>query len=298
MTFPLFSNDVTHIVVDANNFFFRSLYGNDRLNTRRVVSHVYGAIRSLQSLVRKVDGFYKFHFVWDGIPRFRYDILKEYKISRRTGSAPKEEILEMKKRKDEFRDVLQRIPSTHYHHDLYEADDIIATLVTSWLPDSDSVWIISSDKDLWSLLKPAVKCFGNNSEVTTQEIAEQKYGVPCDKIALHKAFFGDTSDDIPGLFRVRKKVLTPILTQSNTVEEVLDFVSTEFTGSVAEREKIRDFAIQAAINIRVTKMVTDIADVDVQKYNGSTVSEFQEFLLSWDCPSLMTGIHSLLDGEI
>jgi len=78
----------------------------------------------------------------------------------------------------------------------------------------------------------------------------------------------------------------------------LDFVSTEFTGSVAEREKIRDFAIQAAINIRVTKMVTDIADVDVQKYNGSTVSEFQEFLLSWDCPSLMTGIHSLLDGEI
>lgn len=88
----------------------------------------------------------------------------------------------------------------------YEADDLIASAVGS-LPSADTAIIVSSDQDLWQLLRPErVVCYNPHSKTTmTAETFRSAWGLDPEDWPVVKALAGCASDKVPGLAGVGEK---------------------------------------------------------------------------------------------
>lgn len=129
-------------------------------------------------------------FVFDEYPEEAFKIFPEYKQNRVKKFDP---VPDVKKMIDLFSCHKAFAPKT-------EADHVIGTLVKQY-HNTHKIYVISADKDLWQLygltnvdITPRLK------ENATQKDFEKKFGIKDTRgIALHKAIFGDTSDNIPKL---------------------------------------------------------------------------------------------------
>ena len=97
-----------------------------------------------------------------------------------------------------------------------EADDVIATLVgiSSLFPDSrNNIVVVSSDQDLWQLLRPGVRVFlPSKRKFVDAEMVAEEYGVSNPTyIRLCKAFWGDTSDNLPNCLPRMQKQMRPLI---------------------------------------------------------------------------------------
>lgn len=300
-----------HIILDAANFFFRSQFGYSWANEQdpdNPVAHVFGSISMLLAIYRKLPLGAKpsLYVAKEGFPKFRYDILPQYKGKRKekNQSRPgnlgvhleeKEFQVLFKKVWGEYFQVLQYLPSSWYHHPELEADDVIASLV--WkiqeIHPEDKIWVVSSDQDLWSLVDDQVSCIRTNSEFVTPEVVEQKYGVGPEHIHLWKTIFGDSSDNIPKVPRVRKKVVTPLILKSDDLDDFFGLVEEDsFEGSQKEKEKILSFREQAYQNWRVTQL-QEIPSLNTESQYEGNRHALCNYLLAKHCPSLVEESHIL-----
>jgi hypothetical protein len=95
-----------------------------------------------------------------------------------------------------------------------EADDVIAALVAK-RGDRDVV-IVSGDQDLWQLIQPGVKVFLPSKKVfVTPEMVQGEYDLEPKLIPLYKAFWGDSSDNMPNLLPRQQKAILPHIRASN-----------------------------------------------------------------------------------
>jgi 5'-3' exonuclease len=148
-------------------------------------------------------------WVWavDSHCQWRRDAVPQYKANRdKTSFDPRPEGL---------RFLASEFPETHWAIALgAEADDVIATLVAK-RGDQDVV-IVSGDKDLWQLLQPGVKVFLPTKKVfVTSEMFEDEFGCSPRHIPLYKAFWGDTSDNLPNLLPRQQKAILPFIRSSD-----------------------------------------------------------------------------------
>ena len=86
----------------------------------------------------------------------------------------------------------------------YEADDIIATLVTQAVADDMDVLIVSGDRDSFQLVSErstVLYPMRGVSELArmTPEAVQDKYGVPPERYPEIAALVGETSDNLPGV---------------------------------------------------------------------------------------------------
>src|SRR5262249_62433343 len=80
----------------------------------------------------------------------------------------------------------------------YEADDVIATLVTS-LPEDFDATILSTDKDLMQLVSDRVELLDTMKDRRYRPAeVEARFGVPPERVLDVRALVGDPSDNIPG----------------------------------------------------------------------------------------------------
>jgi DNA polymerase-1 len=99
----------------------------------------------------------------------------------------------------------------------HEADDAIAALAWHHSESTDDVRrpvvIVSGDKDLWQLLKPGVKIFRpTTKKFVTLEDVEKEFGFSNPRyIRLHKALWGDPSDNLPNCAPRMQKQLMPLI---------------------------------------------------------------------------------------
>ena len=129
-------------------------------------------------------------FVFDEYPEAAYEIFPEYKHGR-------------VKVFDPVPDVKNMVSLFSCHQAFAsktEADHVIGTIVTEY-HRSHNIYIISADKDLWQLFGlPNVAITPRLNDPATQAAFEKKFGIKeTSGIALHKAIFGDSSDNIPKL---------------------------------------------------------------------------------------------------
>lgn len=91
----------------------------------------------------------------------------------------------------------------------FEADDVIASLIPE---DLDCV-VVSSDKDLWQLIAPHVRVWDPvKRDYVDRPKIEKSFGLEDPKqIRLHKALWGDTSDNLPNLAPRMQRYLLPIV---------------------------------------------------------------------------------------
>jgi len=238
-----------NIIVDGHNLAFRCLYapGMSELadSQGRPTGVILGFLRSLGAL-RKRFNTSALYVSWDGSSRRRKDKYPEYKANRpsRAGTPIFDQMGYLRK-------ILPCLGVYQVFNPNEEADDVIATLVRKKLSSQKTV-IFGTDRDFLqvvsenvSVLIPAI---GSRKELLFDpEAVEEHYGVkPTDMVQL-RALTGDSSDNLPGVPRVPKKILRALVQAHGTVEALYRSGLTGLTK--VQYERLRSAEPQVRINV-------------------------------------------------
>jgi len=210
------------LVIDGFNIFFRALHGKAMcLDTGEAVQAVYGFLRWVFKLK---DAFprHEMYVVWDDRSSWRKELVPEYKANRekRKLDGAVWSQLELVK------EALRFLPVFQVSAEGEEADDVIAFLVNDTFKKHPCA-IVSNDQDMLQLtservvvVKPVPKqCM---YEIVTHEMAAEEFGVPVDKLAMYRAFRGDTSDNLKGVTRLKSASIRKLVNASATVEDAIE----------------------------------------------------------------------------
>lgn len=284
------------LIVDVYNLAFRSWHAHKHLNQvgKHPVSHIFGSLKSIASL-RRNTGATNLHFVTDGYPQWRHDLLPEYKGNRPSrGSSSGSDKFAGVNPPQEVIKVLQLLPAAWHHHPDEEADDVIASLVSSLDQTTGACWIATSDRDLWALADRKVTILGNKQKKFDPRQVEIELKVPPERVALYKAFFGDASDNIKGVPRIRKTKLIPLIRKFTTVGEIYDHIfSTACVVGLSKNEviKLRDHREIVDTNFQVVQLRRNVR-YKTTEYPGDP-NTLQRLLVELDCPSLLKDMDDL-----
>jgi len=88
----------------------------------------------------------------------------------------------------------------------FEADDLIATLTKKAVKDAMNVIIVSSDKDILSLVGDHVKVLNEPRQILYDaKKVEEDWGVTPAQMPDVLSLMGDSSDNVPGVEGLAKK---------------------------------------------------------------------------------------------
>jgi 5'-3' exonuclease len=118
-------------------------------------------------------------------------------------------------------EVAAALGAATFIDDLYEADDLIATLVDRLAPGGHGAVVITSDKDMAQLVSERVSLydFGKGLRLTPAEV-EAKLGVRPDQVADLLGLAGDPVDNIPGVPGVGRKTAAALLAHFGHLEDL------------------------------------------------------------------------------
>lgn len=153
---------------------------------------------------------------------FRHETYEAYKATR--PETPEDLAVQLVRAKE----LLAALGVPVAEAERFEADDVIATLVTKITehkPDA-TIEILSNDADMLQLVGERVtvlwpkKGVSDIQELTPPKV-EEKLGVPPNLVPAFKALCGDSSDNIPGIRGIGKKTAATLLAQAPSLEELL-----------------------------------------------------------------------------
>ncbi len=144
----------------------------------------------------------------------------------------------------------------------YEADDVIGTLASQCSQASMNVVIVSGDKDFQQLVRPGVWLLnpgrGGPANVEEQwvgpENANERLGVPPDRVVDYLAHVGDSSDNVPGVPGIGDKTARDLVTEFGSLESIL--TSVDKITKKRPREALQEHAPRA----RLSKELVTIRD--------------------------------------
>lgn len=191
--------------------------------------HLYGVARLLKSLNTKHPDA-DLIFCLDGVAVHGTSLNPEYKANRSHGTVT-----------TAFNDlgVLAECAATFDRtqvsfHRALEADEVIAYLVQLWQSEYERIIIYSADGDMLQLLAKGdnifiAREFNRNGRLKLVDLQtyyeDPKYtdkflGCRIDALPMYRAMVGDSSDNLPGFPRIRKKVAKEIAEKYSTVDDV------------------------------------------------------------------------------
>ncbi|MBA2952372.1 DNA polymerase I [Nocardioides sp. MAH-18] len=152
----------------------------------------------------------------------------------------------------------------------YEADDIIATLVTQALEDEEmEVLILTGDRDSLQLVTDRSTVLYPMRGVSdlarmTPAAVEEKYGVPPYRYPELAAIVGETSDNLPGVPGVGQGFAARWINQYDGLDNVITHAD-EITGKKGEalREHLGDVIRNRQLNALVRDLPLDKAPADL-----------------------------------
>lgn len=205
---------MTYLIIDMNNLCHKAYHGLPHLATTEgsATSVLYGVFRDIVQL--KTDYYpCKLVFCFDKGDSKRAEIYPSYKIARRLmkeednkfykGNGLKEINNQITLLREE---LLKEIGFNNvFYEEGFEADDIIASVVLSSLPENSERVIISSDKDLYQLLSSKVTLYSpyNKKYINLSDLVVKHKNGEClltpDQWVDLKAICGCNSDSITGI---------------------------------------------------------------------------------------------------
>ncbi len=111
----------------------------------------------------------------------------------------------------------------------FEADDVIGTLAKKGAEAGYNVVIVSGDKDFQQLVRPGVWLLnpgrGGPASVEEQwvgvENANDRLGVPPDRVIDYLSLVGDSSDNVPGVKGIGEKGAQELIAQFGALEDII-----------------------------------------------------------------------------
>ncbi len=135
----------------------------------------------------------------------------------------------------------------------YEADDLIGTLARQAEAAGCDVVIVTSDKDMYQLLTPAVRLYDPVKDKWVGEAeCRERFGVEPARVVEIMGLMGDATDNIPGVKGIGEKTATKLIEQFGTIEELLRRVDE------VAAPKTRTLLTEQADNARLSKRLATI----------------------------------------
>nr|WP_246390040.1 DNA polymerase I [Nocardioides soli] len=195
---------------------------------------------------------------------FRLEQYSEYKAKRNKTPSEFSSQLPL------IEEVLDALNIPFLKKDGYEADDIIATLVTQALDDPEmEVLILTGDRDSLQLVTDRSTVLYPMRGVSdlarmTPAAVEEKYGVPPARYPELAAIVGETSDNLPGVPGVGQGFAARWINQYDGLDNVIAHAD-EITGKKGEalREHLGDVIRNRQLNALVRDLPLDKAPADL-----------------------------------
>ncbi|WP_309648587.1 5'-3' exonuclease H3TH domain-containing protein, partial [Nocardioides sp.] len=154
-------------------------------------------------------------------------------------------------------EVLDALRIPFLKKDGFEADDIIATLVTQALADDMDVLVLTGDRDALQLVTEhstvlyPMRGVSDLARMTPQAV-ETKYGVPPHRYPELAAIVGETSDNLPGVPGVGQGFAAKWINQFDGLDNVIAHAD-QITGKKGEalREHLGDVMRNRHLNALV-----------------------------------------------
>ena len=271
-------------IIDGLNLAYRAHLVNFELKTASGLPSglSYGFLRTIVSLKKKYPG-YKFVLAWDNRSNRKYEILPDYKAGR-SGLAPivYDQIPDLK-------EMLVCFGVDQYEKEGEEADDVIATLCEKYKSEGHVI-VYTNDRDMLQLVedgkvvvyKPKV---GNGQEKFYDESAvKEEYGVPPSKLALFRAFDGDTSDNIKGVMRVPRKLFVMLVNTYGDLDTIYSQMD-KHTLSDFQRTSIKEASTRVATNLKLMVLERNI-DGLMRKEAGFDKTKLESLLSKYEIKSV------------
>lgn len=148
-----------------------------------------------------------------------------------------------------------------------EADDLVGSLANKLAEQGDEVLVLTGDKDLMQLVQDGRIILADFKDqgpgrpkehvfIESQQVVE-KYGVRPDQVADFLALVGDSSDNIPGVFRVGAKTAAGWLNKYGSLASLMTHAQ-EIPGAAGQR--LRD----ALPDLPIYRQLTGVLQLDVE----------------------------------
>lgn len=283
-------------LIDGNSYIYRAYYAiKDLSNSKGLPTNaIYGFTNMLLKIIRekKPDGII---VSFDSpVPTERHRIYKEYKAHR--PEAPGDLIEQI----PHIRRIISSFHIPIFEFPGYEADDILGTIAKKTASEGADVFIVTGDKDMLQLVDDRVKVYDPmKDKVLDEKFVREKFGVGPERITEFMALTGDAVDNIPGIKGVGEKTARELLTEFESLEELLSNTHK------IRKEKLRMLVSQNADIVRLSRKLTTLdTSMPIEMHTEdfllkepdwpSLLSLFREF----EFVSLMKLIPSEASGQI
>jgi len=270
-------------LIDASPYIFRAFFSlPESLKTRE--GKPAGAIYGFATFLLKLASDERPTHLGVAFDRslttsFRNRLYPPYKAQR---ALPPPELEEQLRACEE---VAAAFGAATFIDDLYEADDLIATLCARLERKGHGAVVVTSDKDMAQLVSERVSLydFGKGLRLTPAEV-EAKLGVRPDQVADLLGLAGDPVDNIPGVAGIGRKTAAALLAHFGHLEDLyarLPEVAKppSIRGGLALAERLaahRDLAVlskELATVARDAPVAATLADLEYHGADREAVDE-------------------------
>lgn len=206
------------VLIDAHALIHRAYHALPPLTSKngQMVNAVYGFALVLLKILKDLKPDYLVAAFDRPEPTFRHKEFKEYKAQR---PKAKPELISQFKLTRKLVEVFS-IPI--YEKSGYEADDVIASLVTKSkkrniivTSDLDALQLVDSDTEVLTLKKGV-----SETVLYNREAVQERFGLKPEQLIDFKALKGDSSDNIPGLPGIGDKTAASLLQEYANLENI------------------------------------------------------------------------------
>jgi len=245
------------------------------VDARNIIDRIWYASKNEESTINlflsKIDKSIKEYCIdyvliaFDGKNTVRHKFFDEYK-SKREIDEDKEKVVEK----------IYNIVKNKYctiKNDNYEADDIIASIVTKMKFENDSlIFILSSDKDLRALVDETVFTVDifKNTIYNINEVKKSMGVFPYEVTDL-LSLMGDQSDGIPGAKGIGKITATTLINQYSSLKNIFDNIDSEDM-----KESIRKKLKNEIDNIKMSYKLVKLIDKIFENYSNEELKSMMK----------------------
>jgi DNA polymerase-1 len=209
----------TIYVVDISSYVFRAYHALPPLsNSKGEPTHAVAGVASmLLKLLREREPHGVIVAMDSKGKSFRKELYPDYKANR--PPAPPD----LEQQMIRVREIAEAWGMAPLEAPGFEADDIIATLVTQARAQGLRVVIVSADKDLLQLVGPDVVMYDTmRDKVFGSEETREKLGVDPEQVRDLLALMGDSSDNVPGVPSVGQKTAAKLLAEYGSLDGIYE----------------------------------------------------------------------------
>lgn len=230
------------LVLDAYGLIYRTYYAfyqNPLVsNEGKNISCIYGFFNTLHQLLEKFKPD-TLIVALDSIgPTFRHKEYPEYKANRDKTPEDLHEQIPV------IEEILVAMKVQTIRCNGFEADDIIATITKKNNSDKNTIYIFSNDKDLLQLVNDSVFVINsdqkNKLNILNKDDVKRDWKVGPEKILDLLSLVGDSADNVKGVSGIGIKTAQKILTNYNSVFELLENIEVDQILTSRLKQKLID----------------------------------------------------------